>query len=386
MANLHKLSALKISKLRSGTHGDGGGLWLQVRPTGSKNWLFRFMIDGKTGTTGLGSYDTVSLAQARREAQTCRELLAAGKNPLEHRRAERTAARAPKPQVMTFALATAEYLAAHKSEWGIRHGGEWRNTIRDYVAPTLGKRDVATITKADVARVLKPIWTQKPAVATRLRARIAAVLDWCKAMDHRTGDNPADWRGALEALLPKPNVRPKHHAAMPYISVPVFWRRLADVPGMPALTVRFLILTAGRSGEIRGATWSEIRDEVWEIPAARMKARKEHRVPLTPAMLALLPTRGAPDQSIFGVKSDKTLGDVLRRYGAAEFTIHGFRSTFRDWAAEQTSFPRELAEVALAHSIGDATERAYQRGDLLLRRRTLMQDWCNYVVGTLMSS
>jgi integrase len=346
--------------------------------------MYRWL--GKRREMGLGSVNAVSLSRAREKAAEARGQIADGINPLEAKRRDAS--------VPTFGSYALEVIQSLSSQWrNAKHRDQWQRSLETYAAP-LWNMPVNRIETADVLRALKPIWTDKAETASRVRGRIEKILDAAAARGYRTGENPARWRGHLENLLAKrQKLQRGHHPAMPYSQVPTFMGELAERGGVAARALEFVILTGVRSGEARNAVWSEIDFEalVWTIPAARMKAAKEHRVPLTAAAVAVLEavqplTGGAPNALVFpgtkgGPLSDMSLAAVLRRMGYPReaVSVHGFRSTFRDWVAETTEFPSELAEAALAHIVGDAVERAYRRGDALERRRHLMEAWCAYM-------
>ena len=381
---LNKLTARGVASItKPGRHGDGGGLYLVVDKSGAKRWVFLFRRDGTLREMGLGGLKSVTLARARELAGEARANLQAGVDPI--------AAKNNAPVVVpTFGEEADDFIEAMKPQFrNEKHIAQWEMTLRDYAAPLRAKR-VDQITTADVLEVLKPIWLSKPETASRLRGRIERVLDAAKARGHRSGENPALWRGHLDKLLPKRRKLSRgHHAAMPYEDVPAFVAELRQREAMAARALEFTILTAARSGETFGATWKEIDLEaaLWVVPAKRMKAGREHRVPLTPRaveMLTELAELGAePDAYVFpGQKEGRPLSimsmDMILRRMKVDFTVHGFRSSFRDWAGEETSFPREVAEAALAHVVGDETERAYRRGDALEKRRRLMSAWASY--------
>lgn len=380
-----KLTARKVETAKAGRHGDGAGLYLVVSPTGARKWVFRFTWRGKVTETGLGAGDTVSLAAARDAAIEARRALANGRNPIEARRAAKAGA-AGKPTFGTIADALIE---ARAPEWrNAKHRAQWAMTLTRYAASLRGL-PVDEIETADVLAILQPIWQAKPETASRLRGRIEAVLDAAKAQGHRTGENPAAWRGHLAHLLPKRHTLTRgHHAALPYGELPAFMAALRAREALAALALEFCILTATRSGETLGATWDEVDLEaaVWTIPATRMKTGRAHRVPLSEPTLALLyRLAGARTGAhVFpGQRSGKPLScmamtQVLRRMGRGDLTAHGFRSTFRDWAGNKTSFPREVAEAALAHVIGDKVEQAYRRSDALEKRRKLIAAWARH--------
>jgi integrase len=383
-----RLTARTVATLTTpGRHADGGNLYLSVSPNGGRRWIFLYRWGGKQIEMGLGSARDVSLARARELADAARAQLAEGANPLAARRAEAA--------VPTFGEAADALVDDIASGFrNAKHLEQWRMTLKEYAAP-LREKSVADITTADVLAVLKPLWATKQETASRLRGRIERVLDAAKAKGHRNGENPARWRGHLDALLPKRHkLQRGHHAAMPYAEVPAFMARLAEFSGATPLAFRFLVLTAARTGEVRGATWTEIDldAKVWTVPAARMKAGRGHRVPLSDAALEVLTqAKALQDQPegkawLFpGAKEGKPLSIMalemqLRRL-KLEVTTHGFRSSFRDWAGEETSFAREVAEGALAHVVGDEVERAYRRADALEKRRTLMEAWGRFITG-----
>jgi integrase len=381
---VHKLTAREVVNARKpGKLGDGGGLALQVAKGGSKSWLFRFMAEGREREMGLGPYPAVTLAQAREKAAACRAQRADGVDPLAAKRAVQAAAR---PTVTTFAEAAAKYIEAHGTSWGATHVQQWESTLADHASPIIGTLAVGAVGTDHLMAILKPIWANTPEMARRLRGRIECVLDWAAAHKLRSGDNPARWRGHLAHLLPTRASPVKHHAAMPYNELPAFMAALRARGGVSAHGLEFTILTALRSGEARGARWDEIDTEgrVWTVPAERMKEGKLHRVPLSNAALAVLAQRTRDNAHVFpGQRRGKpiqklAMPGVLESMGRNYVTVHGFRSTFRDWAAERTDFPSEVVEMALAHTIGSAVEAAYRRGDLFDKRRALMEEWGTY--------
>ncbi len=355
---------------------------LVVKPSGARSWVLRYQMDGRRRDMGLGSFPEVTLAMARERAIEARRLIAEGHDPLNDRATS-------KP--LTFSEAANALIAAKRKSWrNAKHAAQWISTLERYVLPRLGDRDVQSIETNDILAVLNPIWTKKPETASRVRQRIEAVLDYATALGKREGANPARWRGHLDQVLAQPNkVRAvAHFPAMDWREVPGFMSALSECSGIGAQALAFAILTAARSGEVRGATWSELDLEagVWTVPAGRMKAAKEHRVPLSAAAIAQLPEPGNPEALVFpSVKdplrpiSDMTLSAVLKRLGRKDVTVHGFRSSFRDWAGETTQFPREVIEAALAHRLKDKAEAAYARGDLFQKRRALMQAWSSYL-------
>jgi integrase len=385
-----RLSDLAVRRAsKPGFYADGRQLYLQVSPTGTKSWLFRFARHGRERWMGLGPYPDVPLAEARQKAFDARRLLRDGVDPIEARRTARYAARLDEARGLTFKDCAERYIAAHEAGWrNAKHRAQWRSTLETYAFPVLGELSVAAIDTALVMKTLEPIWQAKPETAGRLRGRIEAVLDWAAARNYRTGDNPARWRGHLDKLLPARRrlARVKHHAALPSRELPVFMNELRAQIGVSARALEFAILTAARTSEVIGATWGEIDRgaKVWTVPAERMKGGRPHRVPLCERALEILDSSPHEGDHVFGgARVRKPLSQMallmtLRRMGRARLTVHGFRSTFRDWAAESTSFPREVAEAALAHAIPDKVEAAYRRGDLFERRRQLMQAWSRY--------
>lgn len=389
-----RLNTLRIRSLQPGRHGDGGGLWLQVRNAEHRSWLFRFMLHGRAREMGLGPVADITLAEAREAARNCRRLLRDGVDPIENRRVARAAAREA-AQVVCFREAVERYLRAHESTWrNEKHRYQWRATL-ELANAVFGDRAVPTIGTGDVMRVLEPIWHEKPETASRLRGRIEAVLDYATAHGWRTGENPARWRGHLAKLLPLPSriAKVKHYAALPWDEIGSFTGELRDQEGVAALALQFTILTAARTGEVIGARWDEIDldNAMWTVPGERMKAGQEHRVPLSPPAMAILQTllplrdrrREGSGYVFAGGKPGRPLSNMammmlLRRMGRGDLTVHGFRSTFRDWTAEATSCPREVAEQALAHTLVDRVEAAYRRGDLFEKRRLLMGEWAEF--------
>ncbi|MFG1350130.1 tyrosine-type recombinase/integrase [Xanthobacter autotrophicus] len=390
----NRLTARTVANLKEpGRYADGGGLYLQVGPTGTKAWLFMFRRDGKRREMGLGSARDVGLAEARQKAEDARRLTAERQDPLESRKASMARQKEAEevPSFGAFADALVENI-----EGGFRndkHVYQWKQTLGPAYCAKIRDKKLGEVTTDDVLAVLQPIWQEKNETASRLRGRIERVLDAAKAKGLRTGENPARWRGHLDTLLPKrQKLQRGHHPAMPYAEVPAFLTELRMREAMAARALEFAILTAARSGEVLGAMWGEVdlKAEVWTVPAARMKAGREHRVPLTAPAIAILRALEAlhPEDDdkgayIFpGQRKGRPLSgmamEMLLRRQKLEITVHGFRSSFRDWAAEETGFPREIAEAALAHVVGDATERAYRRGDALEKRRELMMAWASH--------
>jgi len=361
------------------------GLMLDVTPKGSRSWFLRIQRGGKRHDIGLGPYPEVTLAAARDKALARRRAILEGQAPLAHQHA---------PRALTFKLAAEALIESKGPGWrNAKHRAQWTSTLTTYAYPKLGERDVKGIEVGDILEVLRPIWTEKTETASRVRQRIEAVLDYATASKARSGDNPARWKGNLDHLLPAPaKVRlVEHHAALDWRQASAFMKQLAKREGIAAKALTFAILTAARSGEVRGMTWAEIDEAgaVWTVPAGRIKAGKEHRVPLTAAAKALLGERGKPEALVFPAPSDAekplsdmTLTAVLKRMERADLTAHGFCSTFRDWAGESTAHPREVIEAALTHQLKDKAEAAYARGDLFVKRRKLMEDWAEFLSGT----
>ncbi len=403
-----KLSAKEVEKKSApGLYGDGGGLTLQITKAGVKSWLFRYMIEGKARGMGLGPVHTVSLAEARQKATEARKLLLDGIDPLKAKDERKLEAALAKARLMTFDQCASAYIEAHRPSWkNAKHADQWANTIATYVTPIIGSLPVGEIDTALMVKVLAQkddtgaqFWESKNETATRVRGRIESILGWATTSGFRSGDNPARWRGHLDNLLATISKvqRTKNHPSLPWSRMGAYVEALRKREGMAARAVEFAILTAARSGEVRGATWSEIdiAAKVWTIPAQRMKAKREHEVPLSDAALALLKSLNRMDgcDLVFpGTKgqslSDMSLTAVIRRMNSEEaiwtdkdgkaITVHGFRSTFRMWAAESTNYPREVAEHALAHQLPDVVERAYQRGTQFAKRAAMMNEWAKF--------
>jgi integrase len=382
-----ELTTAKLRKLtKPGLYRDGQNLYLQVRGPQQRSWLFRYMIQGRARSMGLGHADDVSLVEARNKADAARRLVRDGVDPLDARAVAQAKA-------ITFSAAADRFITAHQSGWTAQHAAVWRATLAANVEPVIGALPVEAIDTAAVLRALTPIWQSKNQTATRLRGRIEKVLSFAIVQGWRAGPNPAVWRGHLELTLPASRkVRPiQHFAALDWREAPAFMAKLREQDSMGALALQFAVLTATRSGEARGATWAEIDLEraVWTIPGSRMKARKEHRVPLSAPALALLQSAALlradggpvfPGQLLRRPLTKLALTRPLARAGRSDLTAHGFRSTFRDWAAEATGYPNHVVEQALAHTIGNAVERAYRRGDLFEKRVALMNDWASYLL------
>ena len=396
---INRLTVKTIDNLkRPGYHADGDGLYLQVLPTGGKSWLYRYKLNGRQHWMGLGGLRDVGLEAARRSRDEARALLK-GKDrvdPVAHRQAQRRQVDSESAKAKTFDECAGLYIEAHKAAWrnegprGDKYAREWRNTLNTYASPEFGNLPVQAIDAGLVIAVLDPIWRTKTETANRVRGRVEAILDFATVRGWRAGENPARWRGHLALALPKKSrVTPiQHRAAMPYSDVPAFCQTLRTHDGTAARALEFLILTAVRTGEAVGATWAEINLEnrVWTVPASRMKGGKVHRVPMSDAAMAVLRKMEGARQNDFVFPGQRegrplTIAAPLKQLhdlGHDDLTVHGFRSSFRDWAGEQTGFPREVCEAALAHVVGSATEAAYQRSDLFDKRAKLLQVWATY--------
>jgi integrase len=379
---LNRLNARQVATItKIGYHSDGGGLYLRIAAD-TKSWAFRFRRHGRLREMGLGPFHSLSLAQAREAAGDARRALLSGADPIEARKA----ARATAAGIPTFEVAAKAYIEEHRGSWkNPKHADQWANTLDTYAYPTLGRLRVDQIDTPDVLAVLRPIWAEKTETATRIRQRIEAVLDAAAANKQRTADNPARWRGNLAKLLPKPEKLKKvrHFPAMPYTELPKFMKQLRARPGNDARALDLTILTAARTGMVVTAHRSEIEGDVWKVPGERMKAGNEHIIPLVPAVRALI--KGQPETGYLfpGGRgkphlSTGAMDALMERMGFDQFTVHGFRSTFKDWAAETTAFPNIVSEAALAHTIGDKVEAAYRRGSLLKKRRELMAAWAKF--------
>jgi integrase len=410
MTIVGKLTALKVVREKEpGRYGDGGGLYLQITARGSKSWIFRFWVaerDPGTGemardsTTkklkgryremGLGSCITVSLAEARERALECRKLRENGIDPIDAREAARRQVALEHAKLIKFKDAAATYMAAHRVAWkNDKHAAQWVSTLQTYAYPVLGDVSMQAIDTALIMKVIEPIWSEKPETANRLRGRMESILDWATVRGYREGENPARWRGHLDKLLPsRAKVRKtQHHSALAYAELPAFMTLLRQQDGSAARALEFTILTAARTSETIGARHSEFDNQgkLWAIPAERMKAGKEHRVPLSERARELIATAAEADNEFVfrGGRLGQPLSNMamlklLERMGRDDLTVHGFRSTFRDWASERTNFPGEVVEMALAHTIESKTEAAYRRGDLFEKRRRLMDAWAAF--------
>jgi integrase len=396
----NRLSAVEVRGIgQKGMFHDGGGLYLQVSAAGAKSWIFRFMLDGRAREMGLGPVQVIPLAEARKRAAECRRMRLDGIDPIEARSARRGWKKLEAAKAMTFDACAAAYIAAHEASWrNAKHREQWRNTLSSYAGPVFGSLPVQSIDVGLVMKALEPIWHTKPETASRLRGRIEAVLDWATVRSYRNGENPARWRGHLDKLLPARSKvhKVKHYPALPYDEMADFMTALRTQEGIAARALEFLILTAARTGEVINAPWDEVDldGKLWVVSAARMKAGREHRVPLSAAAMAILEQMKEIREGAFvfsGGKKGKPLSNmamlaVLKRMGRGNLTAHGFRSTFRDWAAECTNFPREVVEMALAHTIESKVEAAYRRGDLFQKRRRLREAWARFCGGAKLAA
>jgi len=395
---INRLSALFVAKdLEPGLYADGAGLYLQVSQQRTKSWILRFMLTGKARKMGLGSADRVSLADARRKARAAQALLSDGVDPIADRAAKKAAAAANRFKTITFRQCGDQYVSLHRSSWkNAKHRQQWESTLKGYVYPLIGDLAVRDVETGHVLKVIEPIWLTKNETANRIRGRIETILNWATVRQFRSGDNPARWRGHLENALPRPSKvrKRRHHPAMPYAQLPAFMLELRANESVSARALEFTILTAARTSETIGATRFEIDESaaVWTIPAARMKAERDHRVPLCARVMEILRSLPRDSEYLFPGRhageplSDMAMLEMLREYRGMQFTVHGFRSTFRDWAAELTNFQNHVVEMALAHAIEDDTEAAYRRGDLFQKRSKLMHAWANFCVRTPMQT
>jgi len=389
---LNRLSNFKVARAkRPGMYADGGGLYLRVAKGGSKQWIFRYVTNGRLRDMGIGPVHTLGLAAARERARQARELRLNGNDPIEQKRAQRAAAVLEAAKAMTFKQCAEGYIKDNEVKWtNAKHRYEWGATLSRYVYPVLGDLPVAAIDTPLVLKVVKPLWERAPETASRVRGRIENVLGWATVHYYRTGDNPARWRGLLEHALPSRDkvAKVKHHAALPYVQAGSFMAKVRQDTRVAARCLEFIVLTIARVGEANVATWAEIDfvNRVWTVPAERMKADKEHRVPLSDATIKVLKAMRLIRHSDYifpGQRNAHAVGAnsvlrVAKEAARIDITTHGLRSTFRDWAAERTSFPREVAEMALAHAIPNAVEAAYRRGDLFEKRRRLMDSWAEF--------
>ncbi|WP_211460826.1 tyrosine-type recombinase/integrase [Collimonas silvisoli] len=394
MRTLNRLTVLQVARFKKhGLYSDGGGLYLQVTKTLSKSWLFRFMRRGRARGMGLGPIHAISLAEARIKAMECRRHLAENIDPLDHRRAQQKTAQLAQTKSLAFRDCASQYIEAHRRSWkNEKHAAQWESTIETYANPIIGDHDVSHIDTDEIVKVLEPIWDSKTETATRLRGRIESILAWATVKRYRSGLNPARWKGHLDHLLAKPSRirKPKHHAALPYGEAADFMACVQREVGSAALALQLTILTASRTIEVAGARKEEfdLAAKIWTIPPERMKAMREHRVPLSTSAIQIVKPLLEAGTGLFllpgGKDGNKHLSNMamlqlLKRMGRSDLTVHGFRSTFKDWARETTDYAREVSEAALAHVIGNQTEAAYARGDLFAKRAGLMQTWAEYL-------
>ena len=373
---------------------DGSGLYFQVKPNGLKYWQFRYTKpDGREGLIQIGPYPKVTLDQARAARNEHQAAVAAGDDPAVLRKQQKVRRKVESARSLTFKQCAEQYIESRAAEWrNEKHAKQWTSTLATYAYPIVGTLRPKDIDTDLVLRILQPIWLTKNETATRVRGRIESILDWSKVRGLREGENPARWTGHLDHLLPAPSKvhKPKHHAALPYADIGSFVAALRASNSIAARALEFTILTASRTNEVLGATWAEfdLSVPVWTVPGERMKAKRDHRVPLSVTavqLLQVLPTAGGGDCVVFeGAREGRPLSNMallqlLKRMNRGDLTTHGFRSTFRDWASECTSFSNEVAEMALAHTIRDKTESAYRRGDLFDKRRDMMQEWADYI-------
>jgi integrase len=389
MRHSNRLSAVMVAKkTKPGRYGDGNGLVLQISKWRTKAWLFRYERDGRERQMGLGPVSVLTLAEAREKARECRKVLLNGIDPIDARRSDRMQARVEAARGVTFRQCAESYIAAHEAGWrNEKHRAQWKATLATYAYPIIGQLSVAMVDTALVVKVIEPIWATKPETAGRVRGRIESILDWAKVRGFRAGDNPAQWRGHLDKLLPsRRKMRPvKHHAALPYAEMPTFMLELRNRDGISARALELTILTALRTGEVIGARWPEFdaKAKIWTIPARRMKGGREHRVPLCDRAIKILSSLPREGEFLFpGARKGEPISNMamleLMRGMRPGFVPHGCRSTFRDWAAEMSNYPNHVVEMALAHVIGDKVEAAYRRGDLFEKRRRLMAEWERY--------
>jgi integrase len=385
------LTARQVAAITApGLHPVGGavGLYLQVTSDAGRSWVYRYQLNGERHDMGLGPLDAIGLAEARQRAVDARRMVLAGTDPIEARRIERATMALSAATAMTFKQCAEAYITAHQAGWkNPVHAKQWPSTLATYVYPVFGALPVQAVDVGLVMKVIEPIWSTKPETASRVRGRIESILDWATSRSYRRGENPARWRGHLENLLPNASKvrRVVHHAALPYSDIAAFMAELRQQEGVAASALEFAILSAARTGEVLGARWPEINlaGRIWTIPAERMKAGKEHRVPLSDAAVVVVEAMTAIRSSEYvfpGASAGRPLSNMvflmlLRRMGRGDLTAHGFRSTFSDWCAEQTNFPSEVREMALAHAVGDKVEAAYRRGDLFQKRRQLADAW-----------
>jgi integrase len=396
---MHLLKAIALRSLPPGRHADGGGLYFAVSKNGAgRSWMFRTRRDGMLREMGLGSWHSVTLEKARRKAAALRDAFLDGRDPIAEKKAARQAVRVDEAKATTFEQAAQAYIRAHRAGWkSPKSLVSWEHTLSAFAYPVIGKLPVDAIDTDLVMKVLgqevadgpggKPasLWNARPETASRLRGRLECILDYARVIGERQGENPARWRGHLDHLLPARQAVAKtvHHPALAYRDLPAFLAELRERDGLAARALEFTILTTARTGEVIGARWAEIDLDarLWTIPGSRMKAGREHRVPLSGAAMALLAGLKREGDRVFPV-SNMAMAMLLRRMGHGELTVHGFRSSFSDWCAEQTNYPSEVREMALAHAVGDKVEAAYRRGDLFEKRRQLAEAWAQYCEGS----
>lgn len=401
---IHKLKALQVDKVKTeGMMGDGGGLYLNIKKTGSKSWIYRYKINGKSVEMGLGSYPVISLSEAREYATKWRKCKAEGKDPIRVRDSEELS-ESTKHKDKTFRECATDYIEAHRSGWtNKKHAQQWSNTLATYAYKHIGDIIVEDIDVSHILGVLTPIWGSKTETATRVRQRIECILDWAIVHEYRKSANPARWKGYMDKLLPKPSkiASVQHHAALPYTQIGELVASIRKHNSVKAKALEFVILTGLRTDEVLSASWDEIDldSNIWVIPKERMKMNKEHKCPLSTGAQKIISDLVTIDDNpylFFGQKPGKPICNAMMRLflqtpvpknglGHANITVHGFRSTFRDWAAEKTDYPREVCELALAHDTRSEVELAYQRGDLLDKRRELMQAWSDYIDNEVMA-
>jgi integrase len=399
VATVNRLTSIQVTRANTpGMYADGGGLYLQVTANGARTWIYRYQLNKRPREMGLGPAHSVSLAEARSKRDDARKQKVDGVDPIEARKRAKAEALLAEASGVTFRAAAERYIKAHTAGWkNAKHAAQWTATLEAYVYPVVGDLAVGAVDTGLVLKTIEDIWATKPETASRVRGRVESILDWARVRGYRQGENPARWRGHLDKLLPaRSRVRRiEHHAALPYADLGTFMTALKARDGLSARALEFAILTAARTGEVIAATWSEfdLVAGTWTVPAERMKAKREHRVPLSDAALKLLKTlqlqgggefvfpggrKKSDAPGHFRPLSNMALLETLRRMERGDLTTHGFRSTFRDWAAERTGYPREVVEMALAHTIADKVEAAYRRGDLFEKRRRLMVEWAKF--------
>jgi integrase len=394
---INRLTALAVSRIaKAGYTGDGGGLYLQVTTPNSKSWIFRYSMHGRRREMGLGPYPAIGLAEARELAAKARALAKSGTDPITARSEAEAERRLSSSRAITFKTGMELFLKTNKAGWrNDKHKAQWSSSLERYAIPTIGKLSIATVGITEITRILEPIWADKVETASRLRGRLERILDWARVRGYRTGDNPARWRGNLDKILParRKVSKVRHHAAVPIDELPAVYQRLECSRGVASLALRFIILTAARASEVTGARWDEIDipGRVWTVPAHRIKSSRVHRVPLSKQAIVLVQQAEDAKCSPLVFPSPipgkalslTSLSKALAAAHGGNATTHGFRSTFRDWASERTNFPREVAEMALAHVIGDKVEAAYRRGDLFAKRSAMMERWAEFATSPI---